>query len=112
MMIVMMMTMIMMMMMTYISSQLKKPLNQHLRLTVHTLESKHHRVPGDYHDYHDDCDDHVCDYDYHDNYDVLSDDDDDDRIPVEVTNAEHCEDKNSRKAAVLLRNNYHHLSRC
>ena len=26
----------------------------------------------------------------------------DDWIPVEVTNAKHCEDKNSRKAAVLL----------
>ena len=65
--IVVMMTMIMMMM-AHISSQLKKPLNQHLRLTVHTLESKHHRVPDDYHD---DYDNHGCDYDYHENYDVL-----------------------------------------
>ena len=91
-----MMTMIMMML-AHISSQLKKPLNQHLRLTVHTLESKHHRVP---------------DGDYHENYDVLSDDDNDDWIPVEVTNAEYCEDKNSRKSAVLLRKKYCHLSRC
>ena len=33
-------------------------------------------------------------------------DDDDDVIPIEVANAKHCEDKNSRKAAVLLERNH------
>ena len=31
---------------------------------------------------------------------------DDDVIPIEVANAKHCEDKNSRKAAVLLERNH------
>ena len=35
-----------------------------------------------------------------------NDDDDDDVIPIEVANAKHCEDKNSRKAAVLLERNH------
>ena len=35
-----------------------------------------------------------------------NDDDDDDVIPIEVANAKHCEDKNSRKAAVLLETNH------
>ena len=34
----------------------------------------------------------------------------DDWIPVEVSNAEHCEDKNPRKAAVLLENSFDQLS--
>ena len=40
-------TMMMTVMMFYISSQLKDPLNQHLWLAVHTLESEHHWVPDD-----------------------------------------------------------------
>ena len=31
---------------------------------------------------------------------------DDDVIPIEVANAKHCEDKNSRKSAVLLETNH------
>ena len=35
-----------------------------------------------------------------------NDDDDDDAIPIGVANAKHCEDKNSRKSAVLLERNH------
>ena len=38
----------MMMMMTHICRQFQKPLHQHLRLVVHTLEGKHHRIPCDW----------------------------------------------------------------
>ena len=44
-------TMMMTVMMFYISSQLKDPLNQHLWLAVHTLESEHHWVPDGKVDY-------------------------------------------------------------
>ena len=35
-------------MMTHICRQFQKPLHQHLRLVVHTLEGKHHRIPCDW----------------------------------------------------------------